>query len=132
MKTRTMLPFINAALCSILAGMVLYTPLSALVGCAHPGQAAVHVGQCLLDDGVLSDVLDALSKPDYVKQVENIGLTRTSDLIDCALQAIVAQPTGSGSGSQTIPARTFTTQPDTLSRRASEVLATRRSAGAAR
>ena len=104
--------------------VAFFTPVSTVGGCAHPGQATLRVGQCLLDDGVLAEVLAALAKPDYLKQVENVGLARAGDLIDCALQAVAAQPPGTGSGSETLPARTLA-QSDTLARRAREALAAR-------
>lgn len=112
------------AIASIFIGMALYSPLSMVGGCTHPGQSALHVGQCLLDDGVLAEVLAALAKPDYLKQVENVGLTHTGDLIDCALQAVATKPAVTKPATET---HTLVAPPesDTLARRAREALAMR-------
>jgi hypothetical protein len=102
--------------------------------CSHPGQTTLGVGQCMMDNGVLAEVLAALGKPDYLHQVELVGLSRAPDLVDCALQAVASksiQPGGSGSGSAQ-PAAAATSEPmqvDVLALRAREVLATRRAAG---
>lgn len=119
---------IITAVCSVLAGMALYAPVSVVGGCAHPGQVTVRAGQCLLDNGVLAEVLVALAKPDYLKQIGLVALNRAGDLIDCALAAIAAQPSETGSGAE---AHTLVAQPepDTLARRAREALAARHAAG---
>jgi hypothetical protein len=99
--------------------------------CSHPGQTTLGVGQCLLDNGVLAEVLAALGKPDYLHQVELVGLSRAPDLVDCALQAVASKPTqpGSGSGSAQPAVAAESMQVDVLAMRAREVLATRRAAG---
>lgn len=118
-----------AAMASVAAGMALYSSVAAVGGCTHPGQTTLRVGQCLLDDGVLAEVLAALGKPDYLKQVEGVGLTHAGDLVDCALRAVSAQPVAtSGSGSDVSALWTLTPN-DTLSGRARQALAARRSAG---
>jgi hypothetical protein len=113
------------AVFSVFAGMALYTPVSVIGGCAHPGQVTLRAGQCLLDNGVLGEVLAALAKPDYLKQVGLVALNRAGDLIDCALTAIAAQPSG-----ETSEVRALAAPPeqDNLARRAREVLESRRSA----
>lgn len=123
-KVRVM---VFTAIVSISAGMLLYTPLSMVGGCAHPGQTTLGIGQCLLDDGVLGEVLVALGASDYLQQVENIGLTKSSDLIDCALHAIASQQAGAGSGSASLPKGALPAS--TLAQRANEALTTRRSNG---
>lgn len=117
------------AVFGILAGMLFGPPLSTLGGCAHPGQSTLRAGQCLLDNGVLAEVLTALGKPDYLKQIENVGLTRAGDLIDCALQAAATRPApAAGSGSAGLSAL-VAIEADTIVNRAREVLASRRAAG---
>lgn len=124
----------TVALASVPAGIAIYTTGAMVGGCAHPGQSVLHAGQCLLDDGVFSDVLDALKKPDYLSQVAGLAVKDAGDLIDCALQAIAGTPgSGSGSGSSLPAAEQLTArslsapQPDTdtLASRARVVLATR-------
>lgn len=125
----------TAALASVPAGIAIYTTGAMVGGCAHPGQSTLRAGQCLLDDGVFSDVLTALSKPDYLSQVAGVALKDAGDLIDCALQAIAGTPSagsGSGSGSATeqIAARSLAApqlDSDTIAARARVVLATRHS-----
>lgn len=111
------------AVFSVFAGMALYTPVSVIGGCAHPGQVTVRAGQCLLDNGVLGEVLAALAKPDYLKQVGLVALNRAGDLIDCALTAIASQPSGQPSEARALAAPP---EQDTLARRAREVLESRR------
>lgn len=113
------------AVASVFVGMALYSPLSMVGGCTHPGQSALHVGQCLLDDGVLAEVLAALAKPDYLKQVENVGLAHTGDLIDCALQAVATKPAATSSPAAETHTLVAPPEPDTLARRAREALAMR-------
>lgn len=128
MKTTRIRAMIFTAVLSTSAGMILYTPLSVVGGCAHPGQSTLRVGQCLLDNGVLAEVLAALARPDYLKQVGIVALSRASDLVDCALQAAATQPgdgSGSGSGSA-MPTARVTAESDTIAHRARETLATRR------
>jgi hypothetical protein len=94
--------------------------------CAHPGQTTLGVGQCLLDNGVLAEVLAALGKPDYLHQVELVGLNHASGLIDCALQAIASQQGGSGPGSGSADLPRIAEPTSTPAQRAREVLAARR------
>jgi hypothetical protein len=110
------------AVLSVPAGMVLYGSVSLAPGCAHPAQSALIAGQCILDDRVLSDVLAALSKPDYLNQIAGVAVRHVAGLIDCALQAVAAQP-DAGPGTVTITHSAVAG--DTLSRRAREVLAAR-------
>lgn len=131
MKATRLNAMIFTAAVSVATGMLVYTPLSAVGGCAHPGQSTVRAGQCLLDNGVLAEVLAALAKPDYLRQVGTVALSRASDLVDCALQAVATQPgggSGSGSGSAMPAARVSAAAPesDTLAHRAREALAARR------
>lgn len=123
MKKNVFMGVITAVF-SMLAGMAGYAGVSVVGGCAHPGQVTVRAGQCLLDSGVLAEVLAALAKPDYLKQVGLVALNRVGDLIDCALTAIASQP------SESPEVRALVTPPeqDTLARRAREVLESRRSA----
>jgi len=113
---------------SVLAGMLLWTPMSMVGGCAHPGQSTLRAGQCLLDNGVLAEVLTALGKPDYLRQIENVGLTRAGDLIDCALQAAATQPAPAAGSGSVSPSALAAVDADTIAGRAREVLAARRAA----
>lgn len=101
------------------------------LSCASPGRSALRFGQCVLDDGVLAEVVAALAQPDYGKKVAEVGLRNAADLVNCALVAVAAQPAGSGSGSAEASTRTLTAPPppDTLQRRAREVLEQRHSSG---
>ncbi len=110
---------------SVVAGMVLYTPATMVTGCAHPGQSALSVGQCVLDDGVLSDVLAALQQPDYVSRIVDAGLRHAKGLIDCALLALSSQPAEPKPESTGL-AHAVGPGADTVARRAREVLASRR------
>jgi hypothetical protein len=110
---------------SVFAGMALYSPVSMVAGCAHPGQTTLRVGQCILDDGVLSEVLAALQHPDYVSRIVDAGVRHARGLIDCALLALASQPEPE-IGSAEAVARVAGPGPDTIARRAREVLATRR------
>jgi len=99
--------------------------LCVVVGCAHPVQTTLGVGQCVLDNGVLADVVHALGQDDYVHAVEAVALKDAAELVDCALLAVASpQP---GTGSAAVAARTAPA--DTLAQRAREVLAARRAAG---
>lgn len=114
------------AVLSVPAGMVLYGSVSLAPGCAHPAQSALIAGQCILDDRVLSDVLAALSKPDYLSQIAGVAVRHVAGLVDCALQAVAAQPDAEP-GSTAAIAHSASPAGDTLARRAREVLATRQS-----
>jgi len=112
-----------AAVVGIGTGMVFYTPAATLGGCSHPAQSVLHFGQCVLDDGVLSDVLAALAQPNFLSQIASLALKDTGDLVSCALQAVAAQPapvpsSGSGSAAQLVRGT-----PDVLATRAREALA---------
>src|SRR5882724_6461190 len=99
--------------------------------CVRAGQVALKTGQCVLDNGVLGDVLVALEQPNYLQAVEALAVTDASELINCALQAVMSQPgagSGSGSGSEELP-RVLAPAATTLPQRAREVLSARRAAG---
>lgn len=115
----------------VLTGMVMYTPVSMVAGCSHPAQSALRAGQCLLDNGVLSETLAALAQSDYLEQVGLVALKRAGDLVDCALQAIAAQSPATAPPAGSSAARAIAASPDagTLASRAREVLAALRSAG---
>lgn len=112
------------AVFSVFAGMFLYAPATMVGGCAHPGQSALRLGQCVLDDGVLAEVLAALGQPDYLDRVGSVALRRAGDLVDCALQALAAPP--SVSGPTEVHALEAQPEPDTIARRARETIASRR------
>lgn len=114
------------AVLSVPAGMVLYGSVSLAPGCAHPVQSALIAGQCILDDRVLSDVLVALSKPDYLSQIAGVAVRHVAGLVDCALQAVAAQP-DSEPGSAAAITHSAAPAGDTLARRAREALAARQS-----
>ncbi len=125
--------FSKLLLLVVLSGFTLGVG-TAFVACSHPGRSALQFGQCVLDDGVLGEVLAALKQQNYLKQLEELGLRRASDLIDCALQAVASksddQGSGSGSGSDlpAVAARS-SAQPDTLAARARDALEHRKSSG---
>lgn len=102
--------------------------VACLASCAHPGQSVLRAGQCILDNGVLGDVLGALAQADYVRAIEGLGLRDAAELVDCALQAVAIPQPGAGPSSAAAAARTAPST-DTLAQRAREVLASRRAAG---
>jgi hypothetical protein len=106
---------------------------AAISGCSHPGQATLVAGQCILDNGVLGEVLTALATKNYVQAISDLALKDAPTLVDCALLAIASQ-NGTGSGSGSGSGSSSVAQPkivpgvsqSLLSQRAREVLATRR------
>lgn len=101
--------------------------------CSNPKQSTLRFGQCILDNGVLSEVLAALSRPDYGDQVKAVGLTRAPDLVNCALQAVASQPTSDDPkpepGNAGV-ASLMSAQPEyVLPARAREVLESRKATG---
>lgn len=121
--TKVLSVMISAFMCLVICALMIG-------GCTHPRESTARGGQCLLDNGVLSEVLAALAEPDYLKQVGMVALNRAGSLVDCALQAIAAQSSGTEaapSGAQAAVAG----QPEgsSLARRAREVLASRRTTG---
>lgn len=91
--------------------------------CAHPGQTALRVGQCVLDSGVLDAVLADLEQANYAQLVADLE-ARTTDpgTITCALQAIATQG-GSAAAPRAAAARDGA--PD-VAARARELLVARR------
>lgn len=99
-----------------------------LGACDHPGQSTIRFGQCVLDDHVLSDVLDALAKPDYLKEVGKVALKDAAELVDCALRAAAAEPKPEPAPVPSVEsvARSAAT-PSTLAQHARDVIAARKS-----
>lgn len=118
-KVHTML---LTAVFSVFAGMFLYAPATVVGGCAHPRQSALRFGQCVLDDGVLGEVLAVLGRPDYLDQVGAVSLRHAVGLVDCALQALAAP----APGLTEVHALEAQPEPDTIARRARETIASRR------
>ena len=98
--------------------------LVAAASCARVGQVTLRAGQCILDSGVLGDVATALSQPDYVKRIEDIALRAAPDLLDCALQAVASSEPSPAAETRM---RQTMVPVDTLSQRAREVIAARKS-----
>lgn len=117
---------LGGMLSSIVLCMII--GITFIVACAHPGQVVLKTGQCVLDDGIFNDVLNALAQQNYVAAVETLALKDGSEFIDCALQAAATpapQPSaGSGSGFAELPKGVLT--PSVIVQRAREVLAARR------
>lgn len=88
--------FIKTAV--VLAVLFLGATVGLPVACMRATQVTLRAGQCVLDSGVLGDVIAALDQPDYVQRIEDIGIHALPELIDCALQA-VASSDGSSQGS---------------------------------
>ncbi len=87
--------------------------------CSHPGQSTLRFGQCILEEGVLSEVLGALQQDDYRDRVKQIGLSHAGGILECALVAIASQPSSGDVAS--IP-RVQEGPPSTQTARARELL----------
>lgn len=60
--------------------------------CANPKHSAVRFGQCVLEEGVLGEVLGALEDPNYLRLIKEIAVKHTVGLVECALVAVASQP----------------------------------------
>lgn len=79
---------------------------AAMSACMRAKQVTLRAGQCVLDSGVLGDVIAALDHPDYVQRITDIGIHALPELIDCALQAVASSDSpdqGSDTASRMLP-----------------------------
>lgn len=80
--------FVRAQVLVALAALGLAAS-TMFVGCSHPGQVALGIGQCVYDSGIMTKVLFDLQQANYVVLIGD-ALGAAPELVKCALQVIAA------------------------------------------
>lgn len=73
-----------------------------VAGCTHAGQIILKAGQCVLDSGVLGSVMTDLASASYVTLIADLATKVGPTVVTCALSAIAAENSGSGSATPAI------------------------------